>query len=96
MAKGLYSFVVDNTIKYIGRSHDPFYKRVNQGYGHISPKNCFRDGQSTNCRINSIIAKNYHMVKLFICTCRNIITFNRVVYSFLKCKQFTDYSLLLN
>ncbi len=30
-------------------------KRFNQGYGKISPRNCFKGGQSTNCRINHYI-----------------------------------------
>ncbi len=55
--KGLYCFTIDDAITYIGRSHDPFEKRLNLGYGHISPKNCYLDGQSTNCHINSIIAQ---------------------------------------
>jgi hypothetical protein len=58
-AKGVYCFMLDKKIKYFGRSHDPFERRLNQGYGHISPKNCYRDGQSTNCHLNSLIAKNY-------------------------------------
>lgn len=57
MDKGLYAWVVNNEIKYIGRCTDNFKKRVNQGYGKISPKNCFIDGQATNCHINSEINK---------------------------------------
>jgi len=65
-AKGIYCFTVGEVIKYFGRSHDPFEKRLNQGYGHISPKNCYRDGQSTNCHVNSIIAKNHSIVSLYV------------------------------
>ena len=65
-AKGVYCFSIGEGIKYIGRSHDPFEKRLNQGYGHISPKNCYRDGQSTNCHINSKIAKNYSVVSFYV------------------------------
>ncbi len=65
-AKGIYCFSVGETIKYFGRSHDPFETRLNQGYGHISPKNCYRDGQSTNCHVNSIIAKNYSVVSFYV------------------------------
>jgi hypothetical protein len=25
------------------------------GYGNISPRNCFKGGQETNCRINNLI-----------------------------------------
>lgn len=53
--KGLYCFAVDGTIKYVGRCSDSFNKRINQGYGKIHPKNCFIDGQATNCHVNSLI-----------------------------------------
>jgi len=53
--KGIYCFIVDNKIKYIGRCTDNFKKRINQGYGKIHPKNCFIDGQATNCHLNSLI-----------------------------------------
>jgi hypothetical protein len=53
--KGIYCYIKDNKIKYIGRCVDNFKKRINQGYGKIHPKNCFKDGQPTNCRVNSII-----------------------------------------
>ena len=66
-SKGIYCFTLGEVIKYIGRSHDPFEKRVNQGYGHISPKNCYRDGQSTNCHVNSLIAKNSAEISFFAC-----------------------------
>lgn len=65
--KGVYCFAIAETIKYFGRSHDPFEKRVNQGYGRISPKNCYRDGQSTNCHLNSLIAKYFNEVSFYVC-----------------------------
>ncbi len=55
--KGIYCFINDEEIKYIGRCTDNFGKRINQGYGKIHPKNCFIDGQTTNCRLNSLINK---------------------------------------
>jgi hypothetical protein len=64
--KGVYSFTVGEKIKYFGRSHDPFEKRLNQGYGHISPKNCYRDGQSTNCHVNSLVAKYFTEVSFYV------------------------------
>jgi hypothetical protein len=66
-SKGVYSFAVGKTIKYFGRSHDPFIKRLNQGYGHLSPKNCYRDGQSTNCHVNSLVAKCFTEVAFYVC-----------------------------
>ena len=48
---GVYIYLVDDEPKYVGEAKD-FRKRVNRGYGNISPKNCFKGGQRTNCRIN--------------------------------------------
>jgi len=48
---GVYIYLVDGEPKYIGEAKD-FGKRVNRGYGNISPRNCFKGGQMTNCRIN--------------------------------------------
>lgn len=53
--KGIYCYINDGKIKYIGRCTDNFKKRINQGYGKIYPKNWFIDGQATNCHLNSII-----------------------------------------
>lgn len=47
--KGLYVFIVGETIKYVGKTTNSFEKRINQGYGIITPKNCYLDGQRTNC-----------------------------------------------
>jgi hypothetical protein len=41
-------------------------KRVNSGYGKISPKNCYLDGQSTNCKVNALVTKNLGSIKLKI------------------------------
>jgi hypothetical protein len=54
--KGIYCYVVDNMIKYIGRSRKTFKERFNE-YGKITAYNCLIDGQATNCHINSIINK---------------------------------------
>lgn len=65
--KGLYCFVIDNHIHYVGRCRDSFRKRINQGYGHISPKNCYLDGQSTNCHLNSLINSHKTQIELYVC-----------------------------
>ena len=65
--KGLYCYGLAGRLVYIGRSFDPFEKRVNQGYGSIHPKNCFLDGQATNCHLNALIAKNMPVVSFFVC-----------------------------
>ena len=46
-------------------------KRVNQGYGRIHPKNCFRDGQATNCHVNARIAAETSDVTLWLCRMDN-------------------------
>jgi len=66
-AKGLYTFLVDGQVKYIGRCLDSFGKRINQGYGKIHPKNCYLDGQSTNCHLNALISRYRDRVTLFVC-----------------------------
>ena len=66
--KGLYCYTVGGSIVYIGRTHDPFAKRINIGYGSISPKNCYLDGQSTNCHLNALIARtDWSKLRLFEC-----------------------------
>ncbi len=52
--KGIYCYIIDNKIKYIGRSRKTFKDRFNE-YGKITAYNCLIDGQATNCHINSII-----------------------------------------
>ncbi len=54
--KGLYVFAVRDKIHYIGRCRDRFQKRITTGYGVIHPKNCYLDGQATNCHLNALIA----------------------------------------
>lgn len=66
--KGLYMYKHNNQIKYIGRvkGNLNFQQRINAGYANISPKNCYIDGQATNCHINAIINKVGGQVKLYI------------------------------
>lgn len=65
--KGLYCFTVEGALKYIGKSTDNFARRIDHGYGRIHPKNCFRDGQATNCHLNALIASNLEHVALLVC-----------------------------
>jgi len=64
--KGLYLFKVNDEIVYIGRCKDSFKKRINNGYGRIAPKNCYLDGQSTNCFINSLICTSYPKIDFYV------------------------------
>lgn len=70
--KGLYSYCVNEKIVYIGRCRDSFNKRINNGYGHISPKNCYLDGQSTNCHINNLVWKNRNKLSFFILSLKSV------------------------
>jgi hypothetical protein len=57
---GIYFFVFGDNIKYVGECED-LYSRINNGYGNISPRNCYVGGQSTNCKINALINKCIHL-----------------------------------
>jgi hypothetical protein len=69
---GLYFYVVDKKIVYVGQSRDSFEKRINHGYGNISPKNCYLDGQATNCHLNSLITGCKTEVKLYLCELKDM------------------------
>ena len=51
---GVYAIIVNEELKYIGECVN-LPSRFNTGYGNISPRNCFKGGQETNCRINNLI-----------------------------------------
>ena len=55
---GVYIIEVDGKPKYVGECED-LGKRFNMGYGNISPRNCYKGGQATNCRINNLILQKY-------------------------------------
>lgn len=65
--KGVYAYYVDDELRYIGRCRDTMKKRINQGYGKIHPKNCYIDGQSTNCHLNAKITEAGDAVSLWFC-----------------------------
>ena len=54
---GVYAILVDGVLKYIGECQN-LSTRYNMGYGNISPRNCFRGGQETNCRVNNLILRS--------------------------------------
>lgn len=64
--KGIYAFVILDEIKYVGMCRNKFKIRVNQGYGKISSRNCFIDGQATNCRVNALIEKHKDEVSFYV------------------------------
>lgn len=65
--KGVYAYFVDADLRYIGRCRDTMKQRINQGYGRIHPKNCYIDGQSTNCHLNAKITEAGNSVSLWFC-----------------------------
>lgn len=66
-ARGVYAYFVGEDLKYIGRCRDSLRKRINQGYGKIHPKNCYIDGQATNCHLNALITHVRDDVSLWFC-----------------------------
>lgn len=52
---GVYALVDGaGAVLYAGKCEN-LERRFNMGYGSIAPRNCYQDGQSTNCRINHLI-----------------------------------------
>jgi hypothetical protein len=51
---GVYLLLVDDQLRYVGECAS-LSARFNVGYGNISPKNCFKGGQETNCRLNNLV-----------------------------------------
>ena len=70
-SRGVYAYCSDAVVMYIGRCKDSMRNRVNQGYGRIHPKNCFRDGQATNCHLNALITDTTTDVTLWLCQLDN-------------------------
>ena len=87
--KGIYCFIKDDKIKYIGRCINNFKKRINNGYGQISPKNCFKDGQATNCHLNSIInsADNVQF-GVYLMTDKSTVEIKKLEKQILTCYRF--------
>lgn len=54
--KWVYLWIVDDEIIYLGETVN-LYNRFNAGYGNISPRNCFKGGQSTNVKMNIVALK---------------------------------------
>jgi hypothetical protein len=87
--KGVYAYYVGSELKYIGRCNDSVNKRINYGYGTIHPKNCFIDGQATNCRLNALItqAQETGQIGLWICQIAADESIN--VMEALLCRRYT-------
>jgi hypothetical protein len=51
---GVYALSVGTEVRYVGECAN-LLKRFNAGYGNISPRNCYKGGQETNCRLNNLV-----------------------------------------
>lgn len=70
--RGVYAYVVDGNATYVGRCRDSMSNRINQGYGKIHPKNCYLDGQATNCHLNALITAAGTGTELWHCSIDSI------------------------
>lgn len=67
---GLYVLTIGYDPVYAGECVDLRQRWGPNGYGGISPRNCFRGGQPTNCRVNTAIlvaAKEGREINLWFC-----------------------------
>ncbi|MDE7406061.1 MAG: hypothetical protein K2M89_04245 [Clostridiales bacterium] len=68
--KGVYLWVDDeDEIIYIGEGEN-LYSRFNNGYGNISPRNCYKGGQSTNVKMNRVALSyfnNNRTIDIYVC-----------------------------
>lgn len=85
--KGLYCYVLDEVVVYVGQSRDCFGKRINQGYGNISPKNCYLDGQATNCHVNSLVTRHQATLKLILSEVKNLVMMDDLEKKLIKIWQ---------
>lgn len=67
---GVYFIICDADIRYIGQTVNLEKRWSSNGYGGISPRNCFKNGQETNCRLNNLIFESQVLEeKLFLWYC---------------------------
>jgi hypothetical protein len=50
---GVYAVTVRDDLVYVGECQNVSARFGPGGYGHIDPRNCHSDGQSTNCKVNA-------------------------------------------
>ena len=51
---GVYLIVASGQLAYVAECED-FSRRFNTGYGQISPRDCYKGGEETDCRINQMV-----------------------------------------
>ena len=49
---GVYAVTVAQALVYVGKAKDLQRRWGPSGYAQIQPRNCFKQGQSTNCKVN--------------------------------------------
>ena len=54
-APGVYAITVARKLAYVGIAADLQQRWGPSGYAQIQPRNCFKGGQSTNCKVNHAI-----------------------------------------
>lgn len=68
---GVYAILRNEIPIYVGECEN-LSRRFNYGYGLISPRNCFKRGQETNCRINGSMLREIqagHALHLYFHPC---------------------------
>jgi excinuclease UvrABC nuclease subunit len=58
-ASGVYAIFLDGSLKYVGRALN--LKKRFYDYGHIAPRKCYRNGQSTNVAMNKRVREALHV-----------------------------------
>jgi len=67
---GVYIVTLNGVPSYVGKCMDLALRWGPQQYGSISPKNCYKRGQSTNCKINNLVLQCYksgEQLELWFC-----------------------------
>ena len=77
---GVYLWVLDNKILYVGRTKN-LLRRFNQGYGKISASNCYIGGTITNCRMNKVLLELFEQGKII-----NLYFYKTQKYKFVESK----------
>lgn len=88
--KGVYLWVANDEIIYIGESVN-IKSRFNDGYGNISPRNCFVGGQSTNVKMNRVALLYYKVnqpIDIYYC----ITNEHKKIETYLLNKINTEYN----
>lgn len=88
--KGIYFFSVENDIKYIGLTTNSYKHTVYQ-YSKISPASCYKSGQSTFCRLNSLIASLQEEISFFVYPMQKDDDMNKVK-NYLICTHNPDWN----